>query len=341
VIVIVLVVLVVLVLAAVVWARVSAVRSEKRSVETYERALGVLGEVSKRTESTGFRILPHEQTGRPHVGTPVDEGGEEAPHGRTEASQPPQGPLVSSRLPPAGQPKLRFSVPVPPPVEGEDARAGADGRGDAAPSSRRPQGAGGDREARPPAFRRSGAAAGGNLRGTHQSGAARRRQVLARRAATGGAAAVAVVAVVIAAISLTGGGGHRPRKSTATTEHRGGSGRTTTTSTATTLPSTLKPTSVTATDVSFTAPSGQYTLAFTATGGACWIGIETSAGAAGPWRFAETLSAGQSATYAASGALVVRLGAPAYIGLQVNGLPAELPSGQQQAYNVDFTPATG
>ena len=50
-------VLAVLVVAAIIWARVVSARSATKSVETYERALGVLGQVSKRTESTGFRIL--------------------------------------------------------------------------------------------------------------------------------------------------------------------------------------------------------------------------------------------------------------------------------------------
>jgi type II secretory pathway pseudopilin PulG len=74
-IVVVIVVLAVLVIAAIVWARVSAARSENKSVETYEHALGVLGEVAKRTESTGFRIVPHEETGRPHVGRRIDPAG--------------------------------------------------------------------------------------------------------------------------------------------------------------------------------------------------------------------------------------------------------------------------
>ena len=69
------------------------------------------------------------------------------------------------------------------------------------------------------------------------------------------------------------------------------------------------------------------------------MGIEHTT--AGPWLFAETLRAGQSATYKASGAIVMPLGAPRYIGLTVNGLVAELPSGVTQPYNVELTPASG
>jgi hypothetical protein len=343
---IVVVVLVVLVVAAIVWARIGAARSENRSVETYEHALGVLGEVSKRTESTGFRILPHDETGRPHVGRPIDEGGGE-PTGEPLRPRPPgQGPLTSPRLPPAGPPKLRFSRPG---GTGELAPGGerTDGperenRG-AGPMAGAAVGAAGQR---PPAARRRvpGGSEGGRP-GAHQTGLQRRRQVMARRAATGGAAAVAVAAVVLAAVSLTGGGGGKPGEvTTTTTVHHSGGGSTTTSSsttssTTTTIPTTLKPTSVTASVVSFTAPTGPYTLDFQATGGACWIGIKQNVD--GPWLFAETLNNGGSTTYHASGALVVTLGAPDYIGLRVNGLLAQLPTGVTQSYSVELTPTSG
>ena len=347
VIVIVVVVLVVLVVAAVVWARIGATRSENRSVETYEHALDVLGEVSKRTESTGFRILPHDETGRPHVGRPVDEGGGERsgghvkPHPRATG----QGPLTSPRLPPAGPPKLRFSKPgrpgdqVPAPVgptdgpQWDDLEPGPLGGSATGAADRRPSHVRRRAPAGTEAPSRSGA---------RPSGAHRRRQLMARRAATASAAAVAVAAIVVAVISLTGPGARRPSRTTTTTaRHSGGKSTTTTTAstTTTTIPTTLKPTSVTASLVSFTAPSGHYTLDFLATGGACWIGIQQSSG--GSWVFAETLNAGQSATYQASGALVVTLGAPDYIGLHVNGLLAQLPTGVAQSYSVELTPASG
>jgi len=163
---------------------------------------------------------------------------------------------------------------------------------------------------------------------------------MARRAATGVAAALALAAVAVAAISLSGGGAPKTAGGTTTTtlRHTGGSPSTTTV-TATTAPPSLRPTSVTSTDVSFNAPSGHYTLAFQASGGACWIGIEQSA--AGPWIFEQTLTNGQSTTYKGSGPLVVRLGAPAYMLLQLNGLPVELPSGATQSYNVDLNPTSG
>ena len=161
--------------------------------------------------------------------------------------------------------------------------------------------------------------------------------MIARRVATGATAGAAVVAVALAAFFLSGGGGHHPTTSTTTTIRRGGGGRTTTTTT--TLPTTLKPTSVSPTNVAFTVPSGDYSLAFQATGGSCWVGIEHTR--AGPWLFAKTLSPGPATTYEGSGALVITLGAPAHIGFTVNGLVAELPSGVTQAYSVELTPASG
>ncbi|MGD0982440.1 MAG: RodZ domain-containing protein [Acidimicrobiales bacterium] len=331
----VIVVLAVLVVAAIVWARIVSGRSATKSVETYERALGVLGEVSKRTESTGFRILPHEETGHPHVGRRIDEAGGEVPPARRSARMPGQGQLSSSRLPPAGEPKLRLSVPnrtVGVTPKGHEKRDGEEDDvtlgeasevgahpGSTHPRARLPGTA--EARARPEAYR---------------SSAERHRQVMVRRATTGVVAAAAVVAVVAAVISLSGGAG--PHEATTTTTLRHGGGARTTTTTTTTLQTTLQPTSVSGSNIAFTVPSSSYTLAFQATGGRCWVGIEHTT--AGPWLFAETLSAGQSATYTGSGALVMTLGAPEYIGLTVNGLVAELPRSITQPFNVELNPAS-
>jgi len=334
------VVLAVLVVTAIVWARVVSARSATKSVETYERALGVLGEVSKRTESTGFRILPHEETGRPHVGRRVDEAGEGAPSGRRDVRIPGQGHLAPSRLPPAGEPKLRFSAPNRP--------------GQLPEADRQPSGDERDQEARGPAKARPGVLAGAThtrarghgtaearARGeVYKSAAERHRQVMVRRVATGTAAVMAVMAVVAAAIFLSSGGrGPHATPPTSTTAVHHGTGGPSTTTTTTMPPTFLAPTSVSRSAVAFTVPSGRYTLTFQATGGRCWVGIEHTA--AGPWLFAETLGAGQSATYEGAGTLVMRLGAPAYLSLTVNGLPAKLPGGFTQPYDVKLTPVTG
>jgi hypothetical protein len=151
---------------------------------------------------------------------------------------------------------------------------------------------------------------------------------------------VAILAIAGAAIALSNNGGrHAASSSTTTTVHRGGGGRSSTTTTTTTLPTVLKPTSVSPTEVAFTVPSASYTLTLNATTGSCWVGVEKSS--AGPWLWMQTLAPGQSATYKGSGALVVAIGAPAYAGLSVNGIVAQLPSGATQPYDVDLSPAAG
>ena len=341
---VVIIVLAVLVVAAIVWARVSAARSENRSVETYEHALGVLGEVSKRTEHHGFRILSHEETGRPHVGRRIDPAGGETTEEREDAGMRAQGQLVSRRLPPAGEPKLRVSRPAgaagaPAPGEDEAAQVHA---GDEAATGETgaPPGAGAPARVSPAPPR---SPAPSPRPGVYRSEFDRRRQVLARRAATGLAAAAAVVAVIVAALYLSGGGnGHHGAtgSSTTTTLKRGGGQTTTSTSqggrttTTTTLSNALRPTSTS--PLSFTVPTRDYTMVFQASGGRCWVGIEHAT--TGPWLFAQTMAAGQSATFKGSGKLVVTLGAPAHFSLTVNGLVAELPRGVTQVYSFYLTP---
>jgi hypothetical protein len=341
---VVIVVLAVLVIAAIVWARVSAARSENRSVETYEHALGVLGEVSKRTESHGFRILPHEETGRAHISKRVDAAGGEVTDERDDAVPPTKGQLTSRRLPPAGEPKLRFSRPA-----GEaaaDERVGGPAQREIPAAVPLPPRTDGPDRVAPGPGRPTGGASRRVHREVYKSGYDRRRQVLARRIATGTAAGAALVAVIVAGIYLSsGGGGPRASTSTTTTVHRGGGGNNTTTtttskggtSTTTTTPSTtLKPTS--SSPLTFTVPSHDYTMALQVTGGRCWVGIEHTT--AGPWLFARTMAAGQSATYKGSGALVVTLGAPAHFSLRVNGLTVELPRGVTQVYSFDLNPGS-
>lgn len=319
-------VLAVLVVAAIIWARIGASRAENRSVETYERALGVLGEVSKRTESTGFRILPHEETGRAHVSKRTEPGQPAAPP-ETQAVADQPAPLASRRLPPAGEPKLRVSGPSlsarrPPAGEGS-----ADNLGEG------------------PARRAlAGAAAARARQAAYNASSERKRQVLARRAATGATAAVALAALAVAGLYLSGGGKSPNKKGTTTTTlHRGGSGgRTTstttsshnTTTTTTTVATSVSPISLA--PVTFRVPAGSYTLGFQVNGGDCWVGVERSS--AGPWLFNQTLAGGQSVTYRGSGTLQVTLGAPAHFAMTLDGLAAQLPK-STQVYTFDLVPA--
>jgi hypothetical protein len=166
------------------------------------------------------------------------------------------------------------------------------------------------------------------------------RQVRARRITTAGLAAVAIAAAVFAALQLAGGG--KPKSATPPTATHPTTTLppTSTTSAPTTTtagPRTIPPQSVSASDVSYVAPARSYTFDFSASA-LCWIGIEQQVG--GPWLWDATLSAGQTATYTATGATVVRLGAPTTAHITVNGVVVQLPPSNTQAYDLSFTPAS-
>jgi uncharacterized membrane protein len=323
-------VIAVLVVVAIVWVRVATARSESKSVETYEHALDVLGEVAKRTESTGFRMLPHEEAGRPHVGRSVDETGLETPLTR-EGTSPPseQNPLSSSPLPPAGAPKFRVSDPYP--LREPPRRI----------STRLPvepphfdEQLGEEPEAVPEPERH--VVPGFGVRTRAVSATYRHRQVMGRRVATGLTAVVAVVALVVGGLYLAGSGKHHSAGATTTTSVRSNGGKTKNSTTTTTAPTTLKPTTGSS-EVVFTVPWSKYTVIFKATGAECWVGVRQSAN--GAWLVAQTVAAGQSVTYSGSGTTVITLGAPAHISITVNGRVAELPSNVTVAYTVYLEPS--
>jgi hypothetical protein len=163
-----------------------------------------------------------------------------------------------------------------------------------------------------------------------------------RRVATGAAAAVALLAVALLGWKLAGSSPHRSGSPPATTpaRHRSGGHHTTgSPTTTTTAPSTLQPTSTSSTDVAFSVPTKSYVLTFDDSGTqGCWIGVQAALN--GPWLWMTTLGPGQSATYSASGPTVVRLGAPRYVGVKVNGITAALP-GYSLPYDLSFSAGSG
>lgn len=167
-----------------------------------------------------------------------------------------------------------------------------------------------------------------------------------RRAATGAAAAVVVGAIAVGGWQLASRSGP-PSASppTATTiapstGHSHGTGHTAPTTAPAATPTTLQPTSTSAALVTYTAPSGSYTISLTATSGTCWLGaqqqVNTTAYLA-MW----TLAPGQTATYHASGAVVIKIGAPKYVTIEVNGRRVDLPPGNIQAYDIRFATGAG
>ncbi|MHB1974928.1 MAG: RodZ domain-containing protein, partial [Acidimicrobiales bacterium] len=167
-----------------------------------------------------------------------------------------------------------------------------------------------------------------------------------RRAATGAAAAVAIGALAVGSYQLASHKSGTPASTSTTSPARGA--QTTTTrrrathprpSTAPTVaPSTLQPTSTSASVVTYQVPATTYTVSFAAASGACWLGAQQQA--SGPYVRMWTLAPGAQASYAASGPLVVKIGAPRYVSISVNGTPLVLPAGRDQPYDVSLVPGT-
>lgn len=178
----------------------------------------------------------------------------------------------------------------------------------------------------------------------HLPGSARRRHL------TTGVVGFAVVAAVgVTAILLAGGPPPRPTSSSGptstsvptTTSAVPGAGRTTTTEaptpTTSTLPSTIVPLTANLADVAYVAPAATYVIALSATDAPCWIGLEKVAG--GPWFWEGTLQPGEQKTYDATGAVVVRVGAPRFLKIAINGITVQLPASNVQPYDLTFTPS--
>jgi hypothetical protein len=155
-----------------------------------------------------------------------------------------------------------------------------------------------------------------------------RRQATVRRLSVGSVATLGVLAIVTAGILMTGASPKpKPKPVTASHTHTPPLSTVTTTTreTTTTTPS-VTPESVSGNVVTFKVPSGHYTLSFSGVGGACWVGIETGLGS-GTYLWNQTVEAGATESYKASGPLAVSLGAPEFAAITVNGIPVKIPKG--------------
>ncbi|MCL5047350.1 MAG: DUF4115 domain-containing protein [Firmicutes bacterium] len=99
----------------------------------------------------------------------------------------------------------------------------------------------------------------------------------------------------------------------------------------------IAPISASPSVVSYAAPKGTYTITIKASPqGQCWVGVQSKAN--GPYLWMSTISPGSSATYHASGPIVVRVGAPPYATIEVNGLEVSFPKSNVQPFDMVFTP---
>jgi hypothetical protein len=173
-----------------------------------------------------------------------------------------------------------------------------------------------------------------------------------RKTATGAAAAVVVGAIAVGGWQLVS---HRnvppvapPPVSTTTSlpskPVSGGTATSTTTTTTiapvATTPSTLRPLSSSTTLATYEAPAGTYTVTFKATTGECWLGAQRAVDTTAYLQM-WSLGPGETASYTASGPLVVKIGAPKYVKVEVDGIPVVLPPGNVQAFDISFVASSG
>lgn len=123
----------------------------------------------------------------------------------------------------------------------------------------------------------------------------------------------------------------RPGVTTSSAPGKGGAtkAKSTTTTTTTPTPTVLDPTSTTNLLVTYVVPKATYTLVFSATA-PCWLGAQRRTN--GSYLWMDTLQAGTSTSYSATGPRLIRLGAPRAVSIKLNGIPVALPPGNIASY---------
>ncbi len=353
------------IVAGVFWARAIAARGDRRSIDNYQRARGVIGAVARRSESSAPVAKPTAgEVARTHVR--LEEDGEFARVERPMLRPPvPPSIVVEPREAEhaAAIPVFGDSDPSPvvrPPANFDNTRHRHHRRPTAAPQPRpasassRPTSASStsrqvDEDEAPHSSGPQDGDAAGVLavdapgEADHQlAGHLVRPHVpersANRRAAMVGAAVIVVGAASVGAWQLTSGGNGQHAK-TALAPPSAGRAKPTPTVPSTSVPSTpvpstLQPTLVSADVVTFKAPARAYTLSFTASG-TCWVGVERSV--KGPYLWMTTINPSGSASFRATGAVTVRIGAPSTAHLALNGIAVALPPNRPNPYDVAFT----
>ncbi len=115
----------------------------------------------------------------------------------------------------------------------------------------------------------------------------------------------------------------KPRSTVRTTEPR----------TTVPPPPEVHPTSSTAVTADYSAPATGYTVGLQATG-PCWVEATTTASGALVWT--GTLAPGQTRSIAATGSLLLRLGASDDVSVSLNGETVAFPTGFQSPFDMTF-----
>jgi hypothetical protein len=123
------------------------------------------------------------------------------------------------------------------------------------------------------------------------------------------------------------GAGHSPN-ATNTQRSRKGHG----TSATTTMPN-IQPTTATAAEAAYAAPTSTYTVQLSASG-PCWISATQTSTGRVLWQ--GTMQAGQTQQIPAAGSVFLRLGAAFDVSVSLNGDPVVLPTGHGSPFSVSF-----
>lgn len=123
------------------------------------------------------------------------------------------------------------------------------------------------------------------------------------------------------------------RSSTRTSKPTTGSRSSSRRKSATTVPASLQATTSSTTSADYAAPGSSYTLTLSASG-SCWVLAEATSSGSTLWT--GTLEAGQTQQIAATGSVLVRLGAAFVVSVSVNGVPVVLPSDHGSPFDLSF-----
>lgn len=158
----------------------------------------------------------------------------------------------------------------------------------------------------------------------------------ARRAASIAATAVAFAAIGVASWQLASGGSspHHTTLPPSGSKTKGKSGHTG----GGTPGQVITPLSVSTSVVAYATTSSHYTVEFSASG-PCWLGVQP--GVNGKYLWQTTLVAGGTASYQAVGSIAVRIGAPPYLKVELDGVSVQLPAQNVQPYDITFSPSRG
>jgi hypothetical protein len=98
-------------------------------------------------------------------------------------------------------------------------------------------------------------------------------------------------------------------------------------------PTSLQPSTSTASTAAYRAPSSSYTVSLEATG-LCWVDATEASSGTVVWT--GTLQTGQTRAIPASGSLIVRLGAANDVNVTLNGEKVDFPTGFVSPFNMSF-----